>query len=88
MWVYPYGYSWTRRRDVVSDDGLTAAPSPRHVCQTRHARAVFEAERDSVEQSSLFLVVGRGDCGLTMRSFMAESLFLGPTHPTLSLQDP
>ena len=80
MWVYPYGYSWIRQRDFVSDNGLTAASSLCHVCLTRHACAIFEAERDSVEQSSLFLEVGRGNCGLTMKRFMAEILF----HPKLA----
>ena len=88
MCVYPYGYSWTRQSDVVSDDGLTAASSLRHVRLTRHACTVFGAERDSVEQRSLFLVVGRRRLRSDHEEIHGGKPFSGPTQPTLSLQDP
>jgi hypothetical protein len=42
-----------------SDDGLTAAPLTMS-CRRRHARAVFRAERVSVEQDHCFWWLGSG----------------------------
>ena len=68
----------------MSDDGLTASSSLRHVCLTRHARAVFGADRDLVEQSSLFLVVGRRRLRSDHEEIHGGKPFSGPTQPTLS----
>ena len=51
-------------------------------------RAVFGAERDSVEQRSLFLVVGRRRLRSDHEEIHGGKPFSGPTQPTLSLQDP
>ena len=80
LWIF-------EQRDFVSDDGLTAASSLRHVCLTRHACAVFGAEQDLVVLSSLFWWLVGGDRGLTMKRFTAESLFRVLPNPP-SWQDP
>ena len=83
-----YDMSWIRQRDFVSDDGLTAASSLRHVCLTRHACAVFGAEQDLVVLNSLFLVVGRRRSRSDHEEIHGGKPFSGPTQPTLSWQDP
>jgi hypothetical protein len=80
------GYLWIRRRDSVSDDGLTAASHSCHVSpDTSRIHVVDGAEGWSSRRSSLFLVVGTeiAFSGLTMRQLTVGSLsrLLPPTLP-------
>jgi hypothetical protein len=75
VWCVSVGYSWIRRRDLVSDDGLTAVPL---------SVALFTARCHVDLDGSLFgwtgvhcfWWLGDGGCfsGLTMRQLTVESL--------------
>ena len=82
------GYSWIRRRDLVSDDGLTAV-LPWSRCLLRSCHVVVGVDLWFGWVEFIVGLVGRMETAL--RSDHEETHgrepFRGPSQPALSLQD-